>query len=524
MKWWQFGFYYLKSFRSRFILYLSLSLIGSMLGLFLPIVQGQFMDAITKLDPNYFNYVLLFFIISVLIWVAQLVSQFIYIRLQANVGLESNLSLLKAIYNRSYLQVAGLDPSYLNQAVNHDCNELVIFSLEIVQNMIVKVVTLVWVGYYLYQNTTFLFFFLIIMAGFYPLIYGLMKKKLYQVNLAEKESSNHFFQSLNNLVASIRSLQRTGLFEGEVKHVKRFFNLFLTSLKQQFVVQQVNDGLAQVVSLGSEILIFVVCGQQVLSGHLTIGVLIVVLSYFSTMADCFLYFFSLGKQSQSLKASYDRLLRYQQYEMSFGTKNIHFQTVNLQCDFAFGYQQKQLFHITQNFCPNQIYWVKGANGVGKTSFFDCLLGVYGSNYDGSITLNGIERNEFSRNSYLSYFSICEQTPFLLNGSIKDNLAPWTEEKDQLCHQFKLDPNQQISREASYLSGGQAQKVALIRTLCSQAPILLLDEPLASLDQDSKEWFKRSLLSYKKDRIILIISHEAIETDHIIQLTNTPTQD
>ena len=57
-----------------------------------------------------------------------------------------------------------------------------------------------------------------------------------------------------------------------------------------------------------------------------------------------------------------------------------------------------------------------------------------------------------------------------------------------------------------LSGGQAQRLALARTLCHKRPVLILDDPFSALDKDTEKQIFANLKKYMADGIVIIISH------------------
>lgn len=68
-------------------------------------------------------------------------------------------------------------------------------------------------------------------------------------------------------------------------------------------------------------------------------------------------------------------------------------------------------------------------------------------------------------------------------------------------------NMRIDEKNHLLSGGERQKIAIIRELLKQPSLLLLDEPTASMDQTSAEILLNELNSIKKDVIVVITTHD-----------------
>lgn len=67
-------------------------------------------------------------------------------------------------------------------------------------------------------------------------------------------------------------------------------------------------------------------------------------------------------------------------------------------------------------------------------------------------------------------------------------------------------NTMVGNGGVRLSGGQAQRLALARTLCHKRPVLILDDPFSALDKDTEKQIFANLKKYMADGIVIIISH------------------
>lgn len=146
--------------------------------------------------------------------------------------------------------------------------------------------------------------------------------------------------------------------------------------------------------------------------------------------------------------------------------------------------------------------VVGLNGAGKTTFIKLLCRLYDVT-DGAILIDGVNIKEYSEEEYRKLFAVVFQDFKLLAFSLKENIA--FGEAEQLSEEFEKDINhvleisgfcdeiqnlpegintvmyKSFDEKGIELSGGQQQKVAIARALYKNAPIVILDEPTASLD-------------------------------------------
>ncbi|MDR1522131.1 MAG: ABC transporter ATP-binding protein/permease [Streptococcaceae bacterium] len=167
----------------------------------------------------------------------------------------------------------------------------------------------------------------------------------------------------------------------------------------------------------------------------------------------------------------------------------------------------------------------GENGSGKSTFVKLLLGIY-KPLNGKIFLNGVNIKNYNPADYKKLFGVCFQDYLCYLMNVKKNIGFGDINNiDNLTHIKKIakktrsnefiqtykygyDTNlgKDFYEDAIEPSIGQWQKLAISRTLFSDAPILILDEPTASLDPKTEEEFFKIFKEGGKNKILIIISH------------------
>jgi ABC-type transport system involved in cytochrome bd biosynthesis fused ATPase/permease subunit len=163
--------------------------------------------------------------------------------------------------------------------------------------------------------------------------------------------------------------------------------------------------------------------------------------------------------------------------------------------------------------------VYGRSGIGKTTFADIICGLIEIK-DGLIQVNGRVVNSFNSLT-VSYVT---QKNYFISGSIKENitisnqLVSESHAKDlirkvglenQLRDRFGVEEilNCELSSIETDLSGGQYQKLAIVRGILRDADIYVFDEPTSALDIESKKQVMCAIEALAEEKMVVIISHD-----------------
>lgn len=182
-------------------------------------------------------------------------------------------------------------------------------------------------------------------------------------------------------------------------------------------------------------------------------------------------------------------------------------------------QPEVLKKISLNIEAGQMMALIGPSGVGKSTLMGLLLGFMRPSA-GEIRINDMPLTALERDRWLQNVSWVSQQTTLFPGTLRDNLllaAPNASDEQLLeaCRQSSalefverlpqgLDSD--LGEMGSRLSAGQIQRLALARAFLKDAPVLLLDEPTASLDKESEEQVLQALSVLCKGRTVLLITH------------------
>lgn len=153
----------------------------------------------------------------------------------------------------------------------------------------------------------------------------------------------------------------------------------------------------------------------------------------------------------------------------------------------------------------------GASGQGKSTLLR-ILALLDQADEGEIYLNDISSREMDPRLWRMKVCYVAQHAVMLPGTIEDNLKTvsklhsvvFNEESARKLMQLVGLDHLEWGKQAKDLSGGEKQRVALVRSLLLKPSILLLDEITASLDQKSKEKVEQLILQLNKDEGVSFI--------------------
>ena len=198
----------------------------------------------------------------------------------------------------------------------------------------------------------------------------------------------------------------------------------------------------------------------------------------------------------------------------------------------FGYRNRNL--LLKDFClqinAGATVGFVGATGSGKSTLMKLLLRLYPLS-EGRICIDGQSINALNLNDLRRSIALVSQEVYLFQGSVAANIAygnPQATRQQVIAaaRQAEADgfiqglPNgydTMVGERGQRLSGGQRQRIALARAILKDAPILVLDEATAAVDNETEAAIQRSLLQITANRTTLVIAHRLSTVRHADQI-------
>lgn len=157
----------------------------------------------------------------------------------------------------------------------------------------------------------------------------------------------------------------------------------------------------------------------------------------------------------------------------------------------------------------------GPSGSGKSTLLR-LCGHLISPTAGNILYKGVNMNGYIPTQLRKSISYCSQLPYLFGSTVKDNLEfpfsirniPFNESRvKELFSLFNIPPVL-VNADVQNLSGGEKQRISLVRTLLFLPEVLLLDEVTSALDEENTHMVEDAIFSLNKEGItVLWVTHD-----------------
>ncbi len=326
----------------------------------------------------------------------------------------------------------------------------------------------------------------------------------------------------------VQAFGREGREDERFRHINERMieaSLRATGIKLQF---KVVCGLVTAVAAAA---VMVLGGTQVLEGSLSVGALLVLLHYFAALYGPMESLAYLSDSVASASAGATRVFSVLDSEEETLPERRGAQALDparrapgLAVDFeavTFGYDAaKPVLHsVTTRIQPGETVAVIGPTGAGKSTLLSLVPRFYDPD-QGRIRVGGEDLREVSLRSLRSRVTLVLQQPFLLPLSMAENIAygrPGATRREirRAARQARADEfierlpegyETMVGERGETLSGGERQRLAIARAILRDTPILLLDEPTASLDAFTESALLEILEELMADRTCIVVAH------------------
>ncbi len=342
----------------------------------------------------------------------------------------------------------------------------------------------------------------------------------------------------NRIIGLIESIMVIKSFNREESEADRHEKIQFDMTENQMKTRQISflfDGAKSFLEQFGLVVIIILTAYLVLNGTMTIGAIM-----FHVML-----FANVSAPIRQLQRIYDEvndaiiysegffeILDAENQTESSGTfipeKIVGNFTVN-DVDFTYPNGTHALHNVSFTIPANTITALVGLSGAGKSTLVNLLDKFYEPDA-GQIFLDGVDLQKFDTNWLRENIGLVLQRNHIFNDTILENIRYGNQNattddiieaaKKAYIHEQIINLPKGYESKADLLSGGQQQRISIARLFLKNPPIIILDEPTASLDAIATQEIKKSLDAIKKDRTVIIISHsisQIIDAENVVVL-------
>ena len=187
--------------------------------------------------------------------------------------------------------------------------------------------------------------------------------------------------------------------------------------------------------------------------------------------------------------------------------------------FSYGDRNDVLSGLTFNIPVGKSTALVGRSGAGKSTLIRLLTRMYDTT-SGGIYYDAVEIKDLSLKELRQHISVVSQEVAIIDGTIRDNIryGSFSSTDDDIWQAAKLADisefidacpqkmDTQVGERGVKLSGGQKQRLSIARAFLKNAPIVILDEATAALDNESEKQIQQAFDNLMKDRTSIVIAH------------------
>lgn len=408
------------------------------------------------------------------------------------------------------------------QHYSHECMHFVIRNIIHITNGCINLILLT---VYIFIISPWIGLLMLAAVPASVIVGAVFGKKIRTYSNTQREVYGGYISYIYEVFTAIRDIRLLGATKRVnrkvVSHHKKLFSVNIRSGVSTITANSIIDGVNLVIQLA----IFTLAAFLVSRGDMTIGLLTVVMTYFTALTGQVNHVSNSYLDAQNRVGFIQRIYDFLENpteeawtgknELTISNGEICFANVT----FAYPKSKEVLTGLSLHITPGERLALCGISGCGKTTLGYLLIGFY-TPQSGDIFIDGQKLSDCSLKSIRRNIGMVSQDVLLFDGSIKQNmlLGKPNATNDEIIsalqragiweHVCTLPDglNTVIGSQGVGLSGGQKQRLSIARIYLKDPKIIIFDEATSSLDSEIEQQIHEAWEDVLKGRTSIIIAH------------------
>lgn len=441
------------------------------------------------------------------------------------------LKIIKEIREKLFSHILNLDMDYFNKnhsgklvsRILNDINRIQqaisVYLTAFIRELCIIIALLFVIFYHSYELA--FFSLLALPLAIYPL--SKLSKRMRKLSYKSQQNQSDMTVRLNESFNNVKIIKINSTEEIEDNKFKKFNNKFFDSNIKAVKTNELISPLMELLGAIAFIVVILIGGSKVISGELTAG------TFTSFIAALFMLYTPIKKITKLYNKMQDAIIANKRVHEIFHINkqiksgNLSFPNRIEKISFkniCLNYDDTQILNnVNFEVVKNDILVIMGNNGSGKTSLINLIVRLYDTKA-GTLKINNTNIKDIKTQELRKNISIVNQKNYLFNDTIAANISYGFDFNEQkvlevlesataldFVNKLKDGIYTKIEEDASNLSGGEQQKIAIARALYKNPKIIVFDEATSSLDKKSSNSIENIIKNISKDKITFVISHK-----------------
>ncbi len=427
--------------------------------------------------------------------------------------------------------------SYFSQKVREACGSVVMLFYWLIGTLLNVYITTVAVFLIVLKIEYRVALLLLIMIVINYAVCNKLSPLLYRSGIALQEQGAKSVAARTEQFSAAKFIKTNGIYDYFLRRVTTTIDELVKVEYHANLVSLMYLSVNKIAKVISKVGMYVFVGIGILNGDLSVGTFTILLRYVELLVENVEITMSAGAKFQRTLAAYDQLEQFLRVPVhADGTAKL----TNISCvefrNLSFDYGEKPIFKdFNLSLQKGKLYGLYGENGAGKSTLLNLMLGLYMGDYRGQICFDGIDIKDINLTKCKqTIIGVTEQEPLLMKDTLYNNICLGRQYDREKIYQYgkmigltsyfdKLPDglDTEINDKSTNISGGEKQKISILRQMLKNPDIMIFDEPTSALDAESVKLFMAYIEQVKRDKIIIMISHdEAVQNayDETISIT------